>query len=381
MRSDSAPWKRAAHVLIAILVIGLLTPAGGAPGGTAGPETKTSEPPKGDGKSQVPILMTLQDYSPTAVASSKFQIKNINFDRRYAPTGLGEFLDVVFDVDNLTAGPLDLYAFIIAVAETDAVDVSYREVIPYPVWRKHDPLRGEFLVRYLTLTGRDGLKVDEVSRQIWDETDPDFVWARTRIGAMRTSAAVQVPIEDVFPPMWKFQNYFFFNPDQGLKFKLYGELGPQEADSIQTNFVRPTAKEQETRLFTNIDKHTYTLEHSRRRTIFRSHHYSAFRPNYRFFNKVIVMMFEQEQANAFRKEMEGLLPRKRELQSRRLALNKKLVVAEAAEDEAAIAQLTSENLNLRREEEKMGDEVRAVVAKHGHLAFKKTFSLAELKVF
>ena len=385
MRFDSAKWKRAAGVLIALLVVGFLNPAGGAPGAPTSPEAKTSEPakgePKADTKGQVPVLMTIQDYSPIAVASSRFQIKNVNFDRRYAPTGLGEFLDVVFDMDNLTGGPLDLYAYIIAVAETDAVDASYREVIPYPAWRKHDPLSERYLVRYLTLTGRDGLKADEIAGQIWDASDPDFRWARYRVAAMRTSAAVQKPIEDVLPPMWKYQNYFFFNPENGLKFKLHGELGPLEADAIQTNFIRPTAKEQETRIFNNIDKHTYTLEHSRRRTIFRSHHYSQFRPNYRFFNKVIIMVFEQGPADAFRKDMAALLPRKRELQNKRLDLDQKLIKAESSEDETALSQLASENLNLRREEEKMGEEVRALVNKHNHLAFKKTYSLAELKVF
>ncbi len=383
MRFDSAKWKRSATVVALASLIGFLSPAGGAPGGggAAGPEAKTSEPPKGEKKGGIPVLMTIQDFSPIAVASSRFTIRNLNFDRRYAPTGLGEFLDVVFDVENLTAGDLNLVAYVMAAAETNAVDDDYHEVIPYPAWRRYDPLKEKFLVRYLTLTGRDGLKVSDIAAQVWDESDPDYQWARARIRYMRNSAAVQKPIHEVLPPMWKFQNYFFFNPDQGLKFKLYGDLGPTEADAVQTNFLRPTAKEQETRIFTNIDRHTYTLEHSRRRTIFRSHHYSPFRPDYRFFNRVTLLVFEQDRAEAFKKDVEALMPRKRDLQVKRVELDRKLIQAEKDEDETALTQLASENLNLRREEEKMGDEVHALILKHDHLAFKKTFSLPRMRVY
>lgn len=379
MRVQWTNWKRGLAVLFVLTLAALSSPAGGAPdGGGAGAPAKTGEK-KAEG--ELPLLMTFEDYHPIAVSDPRFVIRNLNFDRRYAPTGLGEFLDVVFDIQNLTAKDLNLAAYVMAFAETDAVDERYRAVIPFPSWRKYDRMRDRHLVRFGRITGQDGLNIDEVAAQVWDKTDPDFLWARHRIALMRDSAAIQKPIDDVYPPIWKFINYFFFNPTSGLNFKLYGNVGPEEAQAIQTNFIRPTHKEQSTRIFENISRHTYTLEHSRQKTTFRSHHYSEFRPNYKFFNRVAIMIFDADRAAEFQKGMQPLIPRKKDLQLKRMDLNKRLAKAEADEDLNAVAQLNSESLNLRREEEKLATEVRNLRTEHNHLAFKKTYSMKELKVY
>jgi hypothetical protein len=85
-------------------------------------------------------------------------------------------------------------------------------------------------------------------------------------------------------------------PTKGLLIKLHGDQGPGQHELVQTNYQPPTPEEKRTKIFKNIPAHTYTIEHTRRKLIFRSHHYSAYRADFRFFNNVAIIFFDAKKA-------------------------------------------------------------------------------------
>ena len=320
------------------------------------------------------VIINIQDSQPLSETNSRFTITNLNFDRRFSPTGLGEFLDVVFDVKNLTSEDIDLYAFVLAYYETNAVNVPYRRVVPYPTWRVSDPEKEIFMVHEMTITPRD-----IPQENMWDDADPDLVKYRNIIRRMRNSGAIKAPIKDVLPPFWKYLSYLYMFPNEGLEFKLYGRSSPSEAEAIQTNFQKPTAEEKSTKIFKSISKHKYTLEHQRRQTIFRSHHYSEFRANYRFFNMVSIVIFDKEKSQAFMKAMEPLLTKKAILQEDRASLDKKKHKAEDEEDEKTLEAVIKEEVAMVKREEQMEKDIHKAIIENRHLAFQKTYFIGTLR--
>ncbi|MBL8020027.1 MAG: hypothetical protein JNM27_10215 [Leptospirales bacterium] len=256
------------------------------------PEGQPATQPAGNAQA-----IQLQDFDPIAVKDPRFVVTNVNFDRRYAPNGIGEFLDVVFDLKNLTSEPVEFYAYVLAFWETDSVDNNTRRMIPYPSWRVNDPARGEYLVHYITVTPKD---IEE--KEIWSDKDPDFKHYSHIIDRMRDSVATTEPVSDVRPPYWKYLSYISQRPAQGLKFKLYGEKGPGQHETIQTNYIPPTAEEKKLKVHRTLPQHKFTIENNRRATIFRSHHYSAYRADFRFFNMVSIVLFDAKQADAYEEQ-------------------------------------------------------------------------------
>lgn len=249
--------------------------------------------------------ISLQDYNPKSERDSRIVVSNFNMDRRYASNGRGEFLDVIFDVYNQTSEAIDIYGFVLAFYETDAVLKEAREVIPYPSWRINDPDSSRFLVHFITITPLD-IQPDEV----WKVLDPEIkVSFESIIARMRNRPVSLGPIDHVRPPFWGYLTYISQKPTQGLRFKLYGEAGPgSKAEGLQTNYIPPTPEEKKSWMHKTLPQHKYTLEHSRRHTVFRSHHYSPFRANYKFFNMVSVLLFDAAKAEALEEQNKNPQP-------------------------------------------------------------------------
>lgn len=232
-------------------------------------------------------VISIDQYRPVAVTDPRISVTGLNFDRRYAMNGTGEFLDVVFYVNNLTSEDIRLRAYVVAAYETDTVDEDLREWIPYPVWRNRDFAEERVMTHHIAITpGNINKDV------IWDVNDADYVEYKTMINRMRNSVAGDRPIPEMYPPLWKYLQYINTYPENGLLFTLYGDKSPPVTEAVQSNYVAPTPEEMRKKIFHNLDAHTYTLEHTRRKTIFRSHHYSNFRAYYRFFNTVAIMIFD-----------------------------------------------------------------------------------------
>lgn len=234
------------------------------------------------------------DYNPLSLIDPRFKVENFNLDRRFAGNGHGEFLDVVFDLNNLTNDNVRLYAYVVAFYESDAVNERERNWVPYPKWRDRDYPAEQFLVHQITITPQD---IPQTA--VWNPSDSDYHDYVTTVTRMRNSVAGDVPVPDVLPPFWKYVEYINAHPTQGLEFTLYGAKGPTPDKITQHNFPQPTPEEQKNRLHDRLYLHKYSLQHNRRVTIFRSHHFSRFRADYKFFNRVAVILFDADKADAF----------------------------------------------------------------------------------
>ena len=232
---------------------------------------------------QIPI----QNYDPIAITDPRFIVDNLNLSRRYASNGEGEILDISFDITNLTSDPIEMSAYVMAFWETNAIDQPLRAYIPYPQWRIHDPDRERHLVHYMTVTPED--IPDE---QIWTKDDPDYKKQRVIWNRMRNSVAGNRPIPEFRPPFWKYLTYMTSNPDKGLKFTLHGRTGPTLDKVVQSNYIPPTPEEKKKRMHKTLDKHKYTLLHNRRKVEFRSHHFTRYRADFKFFNMFSVVLFD-----------------------------------------------------------------------------------------
>ena len=237
------------------------------------------------------VAFTIQNFNPHPDSDARFTVSNYSLDRRYAPDGRGEILDVFFDITNNTSETLDLYAWVIAYTETNAVDTDERRLIPYPVWRIENPDKRLFLNRYIRTMPQD-ISPDE----LWNKDDPDYKHNYYALDRMRSTLGSMKPVIDVYPPAWKYVAYISRFPTKGLNFKLYGDQGPGQHELVQSNYVPPTPEERRTKIFKHIAEHTYTLEHTRRKVIFRSHHYSAYRADFEFFNNVGILLFDAAKA-------------------------------------------------------------------------------------
>jgi len=125
---------------------------------------------------------------------------------------------------------------------------------------------------------------------VWDRNDPDYLSYEKIVNRMENSVSATEPVYHLHPPFWKYLTYVTKNPEKGLKFTLYGEKGPTQDKLVQSNYIPPTPEEKKIRIHKTLVKHKYTLDQNRKKTIFRSHHFSKFRTDYFFFNTVYSRM-------------------------------------------------------------------------------------------
>ena len=274
-------------------------------------------------QSQEGAKLSIQDFDPIAEKDSRIVLNNLNLDRRFATNGLGEFLDVSFDIFNQTSEAIDLYAFVMAYHETDAIMREARDLIPYPEWRVNDPDRNRFLVHFITVT-----PLDIQSEEVWSTLDPSIkATFENIVNRMRNLPIAVGPIDDVLPPFWGYVSYVSQKPTQGLRFRLFGEAGPStEQEALQTNYIPPTDEERKKWTHPTLPQHKYTLEHSRRHSVFRSHHYSPFRANYKFFNMVSILLFDAAKVEANEQAQDGAQQSNALVYKRTFRLSRKLKV-------------------------------------------------------
>lgn len=364
--------KRRLYLLpLSILFVGVFSVASqqNITDGTTKPGEKPAEKPA-EKKDATKTVMSIEDYSPISIEDPRFTVRNVSFDRRAAGNGNGEFLDVVFDVVNLTSAPVEIYAYVMAFFETDAVDRAGRQLIPYPVWRQNDPARTNYLMHFMTITPKD---VPE--NEIWSETDDDYVNTMRVWDRLRTSLGATEPRGKIYPPYWKVLNYLALNPTSGLKFTLYGDKGPGQNEMTQSNYTPPTPEEKKLRMHKAMDQHKYTLEHNRRQTVFRSHHFSAYRSGFVFFNSVSIIFFDAAGAKKFEDVMKPLNDRRAKLQADRRAMKDRRA-AISDEDKPKLDAYAQDDAKLREQEEALRRDASAA---GNPLIFKKTYKINRLR--
>jgi hypothetical protein len=254
-------------------------------------ETTTEQPKeKGD-------IIKIQDYFPVSMEDPKISVTDVSVDRRFSPDGKGEILDIFFNIDNNTSERIDLFVWVIAYYETDAVEKEERRIVPYPTWRVYDPDKRTYITRFIKITPKD-IPIDK----IWNPEDPDYQKYHNVIKRMRNVVGNLKVIGDVYPPVWKYVSYIMRYPTQGVPTIMYGDIGPTPDKLLFTNFIPPTPEEKRTKIFKHIPDHTFTINYNRRRTIFRSHHYSDYRADYYFFNTFRILIFDANKAKQFEEQ-------------------------------------------------------------------------------
>ncbi|MFN3603689.1 MAG: hypothetical protein ACK4UJ_03135 [Leptonema sp. (in: bacteria)] len=242
-------------------------------------------------------IIKIEDYFPVSIEDPRIDVNGISLDRRYSPDGRGEILDVFFNIDNNTNQKIDLFVWVVAYYETNAIDTEERKIIPHPKWRVSDPDQKTFINRYIKITPQD-----IPQEKIWNQEDPDYKKYYGVVQRMRNTLGNLKIVGDIYPPVWKYINYIMRYPTQGVPVILYGDQGPTLDKLLSTNYIPPTPEEKKTKLYKNIPNHTYTIEYSRRRTIFRSHHYTAYRSNFAFYNMFRILIFDANKAKQFEEQ-------------------------------------------------------------------------------
>lgn len=279
-----------------------------------------------DQTSNKPDIIKIENYLPISIEDPRINITEVSADKRFSPDGRGEILDIFFNIDNNISETIDIYIWVIAYYETNAVDKEERRIVPYPVWRIQDPDKRFFITRFIKITPKD-IPIDK----IWTPEDPDYKKYHQVIERMRNTVGHLKVIGDVYPPIWKYVSYIMRYPTQGIPAILHGDQGPTLDKLLFTNYIPPSPEEKRTKIFKHIPDHTFTINYNRRRTIVRSHHYSPYRADFKFFNMFRILIFDANKAKQFEEQAsrelkEGEVPVESIMYHRIFYLNKDIEV-------------------------------------------------------
>lgn len=253
----------------------------------------------------------MTEYFPLSYYDFRIDVKNVSFERRYAPDGKGEILDVhvqlTGDYSNFSGGkdedpePLKYKIFVMAFNETDGHSPLGRTLVSYPSWRKGVPGSSSVIphkstkqIHFSHLVGDPAKTKDvtpeAVSGKKVQELKQDIVTQKRLKGE-------EIRLED--PTLWEYVLYLSKNSDKALDFKLYGERGPKEESArMETNYpgkaLEKEASAEGNDTLYSVPEHTYTIYYSKYKTSIFTHHYSMYRPNsdYYFYNKVLILIFD-----------------------------------------------------------------------------------------
>ncbi len=119
-----------------------------------------------------PALFALSVYAEqTAVeqavvsrTDARITLGDASFVKRLATDGLGQVLDVTFEIYNNTDRDIKLNLVMVAFHETTLVDATHRGLVEYPKWRKRD-LEAE--VKYIVMHD----VTPDIERDTFTQTD------------------------------------------------------------------------------------------------------------------------------------------------------------------------------------------------------------------
>ncbi|MCX7999623.1 MAG: hypothetical protein N3A69_11840, partial [Leptospiraceae bacterium] len=163
--------------------------------------------------------------------------------------------------------------------------------IYYPSkWRPFDPQKGMKYIRFQKLSpDSEWLKEEDVFTAV---TTPEVVKynQEKQKGAVLDGKLRRVASD---PNMDDYIMYLTKNRDKALKVKVYGIQAPEDGTPLTTN---RNVSEAEIKRDVNYEaeKQTYTVQNNKYFTTITTHHFSIYRPDYLFFNKVVILVFDLE---------------------------------------------------------------------------------------
>ena len=249
-----------------------------------------------EGKQKSPpanAIYPIKNYAPVPMVDADIRIKREDFSRSLAENMRDQYLEITCHLENLSNQPKEIYAFVFAYYETNAMNPNYHKLLPFPKWRKKDRRAKAYLTHYLTSTPNE-IPI----HLVWDKNEPDYRSYRKNTEYLQIFASRTKQSYEFYPPIWKYLEYGINNPQKGLKFILRGGKPPPRDQTVQTDYVPPTAQETREKLYNNKRQVKYTLYHSSRSTILRSHHYhvkKGYEGDKGFYNRAAILLLNADE--------------------------------------------------------------------------------------
>jgi hypothetical protein len=223
---------------------------------------------------------SLKDQQSLPTEDPILEVRNINYLKTYASSGRGEFLNVTFDLINKSEKTKEYLVYVLALHEAVVP-------VPYPSkWRAEDPQKNIKIIKFQKLS-------------------PELLEDKTVIGEKTTTDMSNLKYKSVLneslnrqdePTLDSFINYLIKNPDKALKVKVFGNESPAKSEFITSNLT--TLKEERDRdVNYATENHTWTIQNNKFTTTVTTHHFSLYRNDYFFFNKILVLVFDPSRPN------------------------------------------------------------------------------------
>ena len=223
------------------------------------------------------LIDSAKEVQAVSISDPDIKVNNVSFVRNFASSGRGEFLNVTFDIINNTVKTKDYQVYVMAMYEREAP-------VAYPsIWRKTDPQKNIFLVPFQKLSPEP---IDE-KVVLGEKASND------REALKYKSVFNQVPLREFEnePTLEGYDHYLIKNPDKALKIKVYGDEAPPKNEHILSNIeVKKEERDRDVNYAT--EGHTYTIQNDKFTTTVTTHHFSKFRTDYLFFNRVLLLIFD-----------------------------------------------------------------------------------------
>ncbi|MDX1960846.1 MAG: hypothetical protein SFU98_19900 [Leptospiraceae bacterium] len=218
----------------------------------------------------------LKDAQILPAEDPLLEVGKINLTRKVAGSARGEFLDVQFNLNNKDFKTKEYQVYVLAVNE-GTVPVYYKSK-----WRPDDPQEGVYVVRHNALSPeplKEGAVLgDKATKVVQEETQNRILDGR-------------LVKEQLEPNLDDYIAYLIKNSDKALKVKLFGDESPKKEEALISNFKMDDAELNRDVNYAT-EAHTYTVIATKYQTQISTHHYSLYRPDYKFFNKVVILVFD-----------------------------------------------------------------------------------------
>jgi len=261
------------YLLVSVLAFPIL-----AEGEKAAPADETPEQAVTRRKERRKVLIeAAKDIQAVVTPDPDLTVNNFSLLKNYAASGRGEFLNVSFNLVNKTNKTKEYQIYVLAGWEED-------EKVAYPSrWRKGDPQIGIHLLRFQKLSPEPIDDKVVLGDKAFEEREN-----------LRYKAQInELPLRDYDNELTfeGYDHYLIKNQDKALKLKVYGDEAPPKSEQILSN-IEYKKEEIDRDVNYSTEKHTYTIQSTKFNTTLTTHHYSQYREDYKFFNKVLVLIFD-----------------------------------------------------------------------------------------
>lgn len=251
----------------------------------------------------------LTNYSPLSVYDYRMTVKEISFYKRYAHNGRGEVLDVLIDLKSNDSKDNKYSFYVLALNESNAVEPVARSLAPHPSWRPIDPKKEKKIINFSHLVGTKKSNKDELMKAVWDSLKPRGTGLfdkrtydeRKKEVDDRQIEGQRVRLEE--PDLEEYILYLSQNPGEAKEFTLYGaainddlKRGPEPTKNVESDYKSIPDDENTKDVYKSFPEHTYTIITNKSKTSIQTHHYSEYRPDFYFYNKVVVLIFDPTRA-------------------------------------------------------------------------------------